>query len=77
LVVSSGFLTDSKTLAPIYEELADTYSYAKEKVVVAKVDADAHRELGQRFGVTGTSNIYFSKNRISYSQGALNQSVLI
>jgi protein disulfide-isomerase A6 len=43
----------SKTLAPVYEQLADAYTHAKDKVIVAKVDADAHRELGQRFGVTG------------------------
>lgn len=43
-----------KTLAPIYEQLADSFTHAKDKVVVAKVNADEHRELGQRFGVTGT-----------------------
>jgi protein disulfide-isomerase A6 len=46
-------ITVSKTLAPVYEQLADAYTHAKNKVIVAKVDADAHRELGQRFGVTG------------------------
>lgn len=42
-----------KTLAPVYEQLADSLVHAKDKVVVAKVNADEHRELGQRFGVTG------------------------
>jgi len=46
-------LMNSKNLAPVYEQLADVYQYAKDKVVVAKVDADAHRELGQRFGIKG------------------------
>ncbi|KAI8829185.1 thioredoxin-like protein [Chytriomyces cf. hyalinus JEL632] len=41
-----------KTLAPIYEELAD--AFVKEKnLVIAKVDADAHKTLGEQFKVTG------------------------
>ncbi|KAK3721525.1 hypothetical protein LTR37_003081 [Vermiconidia calcicola] len=42
-----------KTLAPIYEELATNFEFAKEKVTVAKVDADAEKDLGRRFGVQG------------------------
>ncbi|PSS37492.1 hypothetical protein PHLCEN_2v699 [Hermanssonia centrifuga] len=43
-----------KKLAPTYEELADVFSHAKDKVIVAKVDADGEgKPLGQRFGVTG------------------------
>lgn len=42
-----------KTLAPIYEELATSFEFAKEKVTIAKVDADANKELGRRFGVQG------------------------
>jgi len=42
-----------KTLAPIYEELAQAFQSSKEKVTIAKVDADAHKELGTRFGVRG------------------------
>ncbi|KAK5167685.1 uncharacterized protein LTR77_007384 [Saxophila tyrrhenica] len=42
-----------KTLAPIYEELASSYEFAKDKVIIAKVDADAEKSLGQRFGVQG------------------------
>lgn len=45
---------ESKTLAPVYEQLADAYQNQKDKVIVAKVDADAHRDLGQRFGVKGS-----------------------
>ncbi|KAJ3031187.1 UNVERIFIED_CONTAM: hypothetical protein HDU68_006058 [Siphonaria sp. JEL0065] len=41
-----------KSLAPIYEELAD--AFVKEKgLIIAKVDADAHKDLGSKFGVTG------------------------
>ncbi|KAH9871448.1 hypothetical protein IAQ61_005627 [Plenodomus lingam] len=42
-----------KNLAPIYEELAGAFQHASDKVSVAKVDADAHKDLGKRFGVTG------------------------
>ncbi|EDR00989.1 protein disulfide isomerase [Laccaria bicolor S238N-H82] len=43
-----------KNLAPIYEQLADAYAHAKDKVVIAKVDADgAGKALGKRFEVTG------------------------
>ncbi|KAI9667538.1 MAG: Protein disulfide-isomerase-like 2-2 [Bathelium mastoideum] len=42
-----------KNLAPIYEELADSYQFAKDKVQIAKVDADNHKDLGRKFGVQG------------------------
>jgi protein disulfide-isomerase A6 len=42
-----------KNLAPVYEELATVFQHAGSKVSVAKVDADNHKSLGKRFGVTG------------------------
>lgn len=43
-----------KSLAPTYEQLADAFSHAKDKVVIAKVDADgAGRPLGQKYEVSG------------------------
>jgi len=42
-----------KKLAPIWEDLAVTYENAKDKIQIAKVDADANRELGKRFGIQG------------------------
>lgn len=43
-----------QNLAPIYEQLGDAFSHAKDKIVVAKVDADgAGKPLGQKYGVTG------------------------
>ncbi|KAJ7603743.1 protein disulfide isomerase [Mycena polygramma] len=43
-----------KNLAPVYEQLADAFVNAKDKVIVAKVDADGEgKPLGQKFGVTG------------------------
>ena len=48
-----------KTLAPVYEELASSFEYAKDKVQIAKVDADAERDLGKRFGVQGFPTLKF------------------
>lgn len=42
-----------KNLAPVYEELASSLEFAKDKVSIAKVDADAEKALGKRFGVQG------------------------
>ena len=42
-----------KTLAPIYEELATNFESLKDKITIAKVDADAEKELGRRFGIQG------------------------
>ncbi|KHN95748.1 protein disulfide-isomerase tigA precursor [Metarhizium album ARSEF 1941] len=42
-----------KSLAPTYEELALALEHAKDKVQIAKVDADSERELGKRFGIQG------------------------
>ncbi|KNE56196.1 protein disulfide-isomerase domain [Allomyces macrogynus ATCC 38327] len=42
-----------KSLAPTYEELGTVFKHATKDLVIAKVDADAHRELGTRFGVQG------------------------
>lgn len=42
-----------KNLAPVYEELAASFEGQKDKVTIAKVDADEHRDLGRRFGVQG------------------------
>lgn len=41
-----------KNLAPIYDELAASFE-SSGKVSIAKVDADDHKDLGRKFGVTG------------------------
>lgn len=40
-------------LAPVWEELAQSFTFAEDKVSIGKVDADEHKELGRRFGVQG------------------------
>ena len=42
-----------KNLAPVWEELAEKFAFAGDKVSIAKVDADEHKTLGRRFGVQG------------------------
>ena len=42
-----------KNLAPVWEELAHNHAFAKDKLSIAKVDADVHKDLGKRFGVQG------------------------
>jgi len=51
-----------KHLAPDYEKLANIYVNEPD-VVIAKVDADAHRDLGSRYGVTGFPTLkWFAKD---------------
>lgn len=50
-----------KKLAPTWDALADIYK-TEGDLVIAKVDADAHKDLGGRFGVSGFPTIkYFPK----------------
>jgi len=42
-----------KNLAPVYEELATAFASSGNKVSIANVDADKHKDLGKRFGVQG------------------------
>ncbi|KAL4866334.1 hypothetical protein BDV12DRAFT_136896 [Aspergillus spectabilis] len=42
-----------KNLAPVYEELGQAFAHIEDKVSIAKVDADANRDLGKRFGIQG------------------------
>jgi protein disulfide-isomerase-like protein len=59
-------------LAPVYEEVAD--AFLKEKsVVIAKVDCDAEKSLGARFGVQGFPTLKFfpkgSTSPVEYDGG--------
>jgi len=47
-----------KRLAPDYDKVAQSFD-GEESVVIAKVDADEHKELGTRFDVSGFPTIKF------------------
>lgn len=47
-----------KNLAPVYEKVAEAFQH-EPNCVVAKVDADKDRKLGERFGVSGFPTIKF------------------
>jgi len=47
-----------KSLAPAYEVVGDAFAKIHD-VVIAKVDADKHKDLGGRFGVTGFPTLKF------------------
>jgi protein disulfide-isomerase A6 len=62
-----------KKLAPVWEDLATSFGHAKDKVQIAKVDADAERALGKRFGVQGFPTLKFfdgkSADPVDYKSG--------
>jgi len=61
-----------KKLAPDYEKVANAFRNEK-NIVVAKVDADAHKEVGTKYGFTGFPTIKFypraNKDGEDYSSG--------
>ncbi|GAB7339218.1 hypothetical protein MBLNU457_5876t2 [Dothideomycetes sp. NU457] len=62
-----------KNLAPIYEELAGSFESQKDKLVIGKVDADEHKELGRRFGIQGFPTLKWfdgkSAEPVDYNSG--------
>jgi len=51
-----------KKLAPDYEKVGSAFA-SEQNVVVAKLDADAHKEFASKYGVTGFPTIlWFGKN---------------
>ncbi|KAI9499542.1 thioredoxin-like protein [Zychaea mexicana] len=58
-----------KKLAPIYEELGDAFASAQDQVVIAKVDADEHRDLGGKFGVQGFPTLKWFPKGVTTSEG--------
>ncbi|KAJ3032669.1 hypothetical protein HDV00_007284 [Rhizophlyctis rosea] len=61
-------------LAPVYEELGKAFSSLSDKIVIAKVDADAHKSLGSKFDVKGYPTLKWfpkgeTKKPVDYSGG--------
>ncbi|KAL2941141.1 putative protein disulfide-isomerase A6 [Bienertia sinuspersici] len=51
-----------KSLAPIYEKVANAYK-SEEDVVIANLDADKHRDLAEKYGISGFPTLkFFPKN---------------
>jgi len=51
-----------KHLIPVYEKLANVFA-GDDSVVIAKVDADGHRDIGGRYGVSGFPTLkWFGKD---------------
>ena len=51
-----------KSLAPEWAAAAGKLSKMKPPILLAKVDADAHKDLGERYGVSGYPTIKISEN---------------
>ncbi|KAI9149194.1 disulfide-isomerase erp38 [Paramyrothecium foliicola] len=52
-----------KKLAPVWEELATSFAAHKDKVQIAKVDADAEKSLGKRFKIQGFPTLKYFDGR--------------
>ncbi|KAF8825131.1 hypothetical protein HHX47_DHR7000598 [Lentinula edodes] len=60
-------LVELQNLAPTYEQVADAYSHVKDKVFIAKVDADGiGKELGKKYGVTGFPTLKWFDGKGNY-----------
>jgi len=68
-----------KSFAPDYEKVGETFK-SVDDVVIAKVDADEHRNLGERFGVSGFPTLKFfpkgSTDPEDYEQGRTAEEVV-
>lgn len=42
-----------KKLAPVYDQLAEAFKNAGDKVTIAKIDCEEHKSVAKRFGVQG------------------------
>lgn len=49
----------------MYEELGEAFADKKDKVLIAKANADEHKQLGSRFGVRGYPTIKWFPNGIN------------
>lgn len=58
-----------KNLAPVWAQLGDAFASKKDQVLVAKLDADNHRESGQRFGVQGFPTLKWFPKGVSTPEG--------
>ncbi|KAI8071633.1 thioredoxin-like protein [Gongronella butleri] len=62
-----------KTLAPVYAELGDAFAHSDD-VIIAKVNADDHRDLGAAFGVQGFPTLKWFPKGVTTSAGVVDYS---
>ncbi|ORX51285.1 disulfide isomerase [Hesseltinella vesiculosa] len=62
-----------KSLAPVYAELGDAFSHSDD-VIIAKLDADEHRDLGAAFGVQGFPTLKWFPKGVTSSVGVVDYS---
>ncbi|KAJ9092111.1 hypothetical protein QFC21_006977 [Naganishia friedmannii] len=56
-----------KKLVPVWEELADAFN--KDKIIIAKIDADIEKEMGKRYGIQGFPTLkYFTADDLTNPQ---------
>jgi protein disulfide-isomerase-like protein len=54
-----------KSLAPVWDKLANVFAGDSDKVVIAKLDADKYRALGEKYDVSGFPTlIFFDKKNV-------------
>lgn len=58
-----------KNLAPVWSQLGDAFAHQKENVIVAKIDADTHRDTGSLFGVQGFPTLKWFPHGVNSPQG--------
>ncbi|OBZ89041.1 Protein disulfide-isomerase tigA [Choanephora cucurbitarum] len=59
-----------KNLAPTYAQLGDAFAAHKDQVIIAKLDADKHRDSGAHFGVQGFPTLKWLPKGVSGPDGA-------
>ncbi|CAO3590567.1 unnamed protein product [Absidia cylindrospora] len=57
-----------KNLAPVYAELGDAFAHS-DQVIIAKVDADEHRDLGGAFDVQGFPTLKWFPKGVTTKEG--------
>ncbi|KAK9462361.1 thioredoxin-like protein [Lipomyces oligophaga] len=62
-----------KNLAPIYEELANSYATKQDKIQFAKIDGDKNRKVGKKYKIQGFPTIMYFDGKggepIDYNKG--------
>ncbi|KAG2230610.1 thioredoxin-like protein [Thamnidium elegans] len=58
-----------KNLAPIWSELGDAFAHQKENVIIAKIDADTHRDTGTAFEIRGFPTLKWFPKGVNSIEG--------